>query len=341
VYFLFVVAGVYAVTRLPAQPRARRLALHGTLAVILVFSLVAIPTWAVRYARATAAIRDTDVSYAAWIKGNLPADAVVAVKDVGAVAYLGGHRIVDLLGLGTNGFAEAGNNGIGSLYETLRHLAPAQRPGYFATYDTGPGPSMAPLRDAGVLRLPAEATFDVKTPPDLRDIIAVPFREFTIRHADWSLAENADAAPIPGQVRDYLNVGDLAAEKAHSYAFQPAQDGIQPWSILARGGDVIDSGRAIVGGETFTAHNLVPGQPVTLTARTAMHGSVPDLQVVVDGRPAGTWTRTTGAGPWQHYTFTIAAGLFTTSAVRIEIQQPRPLLSPYPDYTSYGYWLTQ
>jgi hypothetical protein len=341
VYFLFVVAGVHAITRLLAQHRARRLALHGTLAVILAFSLVAVPTWAVRYARATAAIRDTDVSYAAWIKGNLPADAVVAVKDVGAVAYLSDRRIVDLLGLGTNGFAEAGNNGIGSLYETLRHLPPAQRPDYFATYDTGPGPSMAPLRDAGVLDLSPTATFDVKTPPDLRDIIAVPFREFTIRHANWTLAENADAPPVPGQLRDYVNVSDLENEKAHSYAFQPAQDGIQPWSILTRGGDIIDSGRTIVGGETFTAHNIVLGQPVTLTARTTMHGSVPDVQLLIDGRPGGTWTRTTGQGPWQHYTFTIPARLITTSTVRIEIRQSHPLLSPYPDYTSYGYWLTQ
>lgn len=138
----------------------------------------------VRYARAGAGIGSTDVSYAARIKDNLPAGATVAVKDVGAVAYLGRHDVVDLLGLDTNGFAKAANNGIGSLYEQLRHLPEADRPGHFATYDSGPRPAMAPLRDAGVLVEHGLAAFDVQTPPDLRGIVSVPFQKFTIARAD-------------------------------------------------------------------------------------------------------------------------------------------------------------
>ena len=339
VFLSFVVSGVYGLTRLVREPRVRRLAMHGALAVILVFSLVALPTWAVRYARAAAAIRDTDVSYGVWIKGNLPPGAVVAVKDVGAVAYFSDHYVVDLLGLGTNGLAKASNNGIGSLYEAVRHLP--KRPDYFATYDTGPGPSMAPLRDVGILETDADGGFEVHTPVDLRGITAVPFHTFGVYQADWTLAGSGDASPAPGALRDYVNVADLASEEAHSYVPQPAQPGIQPWTTVARSADTIDSGRAIVGGEVFTVGNLVPGEPATLTARTGMHGTVPEMSVYVDGRLAGTWTREGEPGAWGHYPFTIPGDLITGAAAKIEIRQTRPLLNPYPDYTSYGYWVTQ
>lgn len=342
VFLLLVVAGVAGAARLLSRPRARRVALHAALAVVLVFSVVALPMWSVRYARAAAAIRDTDVSYAAWIKGNLPPDANVAVKDVGAVAYLGGHHVVDLLGLGTNGLAEAANNEIGSLYEALRHLPPRQRPDWFATYDTGPGPSMRPMKDAGVFVQPAEASFDVQTPPDLRGILAVPFRQFSVSRADWSRAGNADVPPVSGELRDYLNVGFLDDEKAHEYDYLPAQNGMQPFSSLTRDGEIVDSGRHIVGGEAFTMTGVVPGRPATLATRIAMHGTVPEGKVFVNGLPAGTWVRDNGQpGTWHTAEFTIPAELVTGPELRIEVRQPRPMLNPYPDYISYGYWLTQ
>ncbi|HVV09015.1 hypothetical protein [Amycolatopsis sp.] len=339
-FFLCVVAGVHGIARLLPQPRFRRFALHGALVVALVFSLVAVPMWGVRYARAGAAIRDSDVSYAAWMTGHLPADAVVAVKDVGAVAYFSDRRIVDLLGLGTNGLAEPVNNGIGSLYEALRHMPPTQRPDYFATYDTGPGPSMAPLRDAGLLEQPAVGKFQAKTPADLRGITAVPFRDFSIAKANWSLAGNADAAPVPGEVRDYLNVAYLDDEQGHDYVYVPGQTGMQPWTAVARVQDVIDAGRMIVGGETFSLHNAIQGKPATLTARADIRG-IPDMTVVVDGQEAGTWIRNESDEAWQSDSFTIPAELITSPDVHIELRQPRPLLNPYPEYTSYGYWLTQ
>lgn len=339
VFLVFVVAGFDALCRLASRSEVRRFALHGLLVVALAFSLVAIPMWGVRFARAGAAIGGSDVSYAEWIKDNLPADARVAVKDVGAVAHLSGHRVLDLLGLGTNGFAEAANNGIGSLYEKLRHLPAAERPEYFATYDTGPGPSMAPLRDAGVLEQPAIAVFEVKTPPDLRNLTAVPFHRFTISHADWSLAGNADAQPVAGQLKDYVNVADLASERAHEYQYLPAETGMQPWTVVARRDEVITSGRTIVGGEAFTVHDLTPGQPAVLTARSTIRGPH-QVRVFVNGKVAGTWTREPQNGPWQHPEFTIPSRFVTGPDAHIELRRTQSL-SPYPDYTSYGYWITQ
>ncbi|KAA9155792.1 hypothetical protein FPZ12_029090 [Amycolatopsis acidicola] len=339
-FFLFVVAGVAGLSRTLQKPRYRRFALHGALAVVLTFSLVALPTWGVRFSRDGAAIRDTDISYGVWINGHLPADAVVAVKDVGAVTYFSDRYVVDLLGLGTNGFAEPVSNGIGSLYETLRHLPAERRPDYFATYDTGPGPSMAPLRDVGLVSNTPVGSFTTKTPPDIGGILAVPFRQFTVAEADWSLVGNADAAPVSGAVRDYLNVAYLDDERDHDYRYVPGQTGMQPWSVVSRDGDVIDAGRLIVGGETFTFRNLEPGKPATITARAAIRG-IPDMTVVVDGKEAGTWIRGETDGTWQTDSFTIPAELITSPEAHVELRQPRPLMNPYPDYTSYAYWVTQ
>ncbi|KAA9155274.1 hypothetical protein FPZ12_030095 [Amycolatopsis acidicola] len=339
VFVVFTVAGFHGLTRVIARERTRRFVLHAALAVVLGFSLVALPMWGVRFARAGAGIGSTDVSYAAWIETHLPKGSTVAVKDVGAVAYLGGHDVVDLLGLGTNGFAKAANNGIGSLYEQLRHLPAAERPGYFATYDSGPGPGMAPLRDTGVLEQPGLATFAVQTPADLRGIVSVPFKEFTIARADWSLVANADIPPVPGDPRDYVNVAYLGSEQAHGYEYLAAQDGMQPWSVVARVDDVVSGGRTIIGGEAFTVDGLTPGQDAVLTARANVRGGA--LQVLVDGAPAGTWRRAPGPAPWQHYSVTIPGNAIGSSSVRIELRDPTPGLSPFPDYTSYGYWITQ
>ncbi|NKQ54999.1 hypothetical protein HFP15_19130 [Amycolatopsis sp. K13G38] len=347
VFILFAVAGVYAATRVVAQPRARRLALHAALAVALAFSLVSVPTWAARFGRDAATIRDTDVSVALWLKEHIPGNAVVAVKDVGAVAYLSGHRVVDVIGLATNGLAEAANNGPGAVYEALRHLPPAQRPTYFAVYNTVPGPDMTTLRDAGVLAEPPLQTFTVQAPPDLTGERIVPFTELNVYRADWSVADKGDQQPVPGSVRDYVNVGDLKDEKAHDYQPHQAQDGTQPWTAVAHLDGVVDSGRDIVGGESFTVRGLTPGRQATLTARTAVTApteatnTTPLMQVLVNGVPVSTWNRPHRAGAWSTYTFTMPASAVTSDTARIDVVPRTPLLNPYPVYTSFGYWVSQ
>ena len=347
VFILFAVSGVYAATRLVDQPRSRRLALHGALAVALAFSLVSIPTWAARFGRDAATIRDTDVSVALWLKQNLPPDAVVAVKDVGAVAYLSGHRVVDVIGLATNGLAAAANNGPGAVYEALRHLPAGKRPTYFAVYNTVPGPDMTSLADVGVLADPPLQTFTVQAPPDLSGGRIVPFTELNVYRADWSLAGTGDQQAVPGAVRDYLNVGDLGDEHAHDYQPHQAQDGTQPWTTVARLGEVVDSGRDIVGGESFTVRGLTPGRPATLTARAAVTAptqssdATPPMQVLVNGVAVGTWSRPHRADTWSDYTFTLPASAITSQTARIDVVPRTPLLNPYPDYTSFGYWVSQ
>lgn len=343
VVLLLSACGLHAVTRPLARERARGIALHTALVVALLFSLLALPSWAVKLGRQTATIRDTDVSVGAWIKGNLPPDAVVAVKDVGAVAYFGDHRTVDLVGLTTNGIAEASNNGIGALYEALRDLPPEQRPDYFAVYEEKPGPPMRPFRDAGVFGAGPLITFHTRTPPDLTGFSIVPFEELSVYRADWRLAGSGDRPPAGsdlGDIKDYLDVGDLSSEDAHGYEARMAQPALQPDTVLRREGDVVDSGRVIVGGERFTVGGLEPGDPVTIGSRTLATGVERALRVRVNGEDVGTWRHRRGDG-WTTATFTIPGDAVTSSSVTVELGPVRPLLSPYPEYTSFGYWFAQ
>lgn len=367
VFLLLTVIGGYGMTTMVARGHSRRLLSLGLLTMALVFSLAGLPKWGVRLGQESATIRDVPISVGAWIGGNLPADAVIGVKDVGAARYFGGHRVVDLVGLTTNGLAEASNNGVGTLYEALRHLPSGQRPDYFAIFDTPPGPPIDELREAGLLGPKPLATFDVQTPISPTDGLIVPFQHEAVYRADWRLAGTGDQPQVApaGQVRDYLNVGDLASERAHRYQPRMAQVGVQPMSTLARfsvpgGPEVLDSGRRILGEETFTAHHLLPGRPLTITARTDVTGPVRGLRVVVNDVSAGEWrlapdpddpaaggasepTNDAGDVPkrWRETSFTVPANLVTGADVTMRLAADRPLRNPYPNYLSFGYWFSQ
>lgn len=340
IFLLLAATGIFALSRIISQHLPRRAALHCALAVTVLFSLLAMPTWAVRFGRDTETLRDTDVSAAAWVSGNIPPAARIAVKDVGAVAYLGGHRVVDLIGLTTDGLAAPSNNGVGTLYEALRHMPAGQRPDYFVVFEPPPGPSMVPLQQVGLLSGSPLATFEVRTPPDPSGGLVIPFREIDVYRADWSLTDTGDQQQVPGELRDYLNVGDLASERVHSYEPQMSEVGMQPWSMLSRVGDVIDSGREIVGGERFVLRNLSPGRPLTITSRT-LNTAEPDMQVRVNGVPAGTWARPQRTADWSEYTYTVPGDLITDTTAQFTLSPAHPLLNPYSSYTSYGYWFSQ
>jgi hypothetical protein len=51
------------------------------------------------YARDVAVIESEMVKTARWVSGNVPAGALVAAHDIGALGYFGGHELVDLAGL--------------------------------------------------------------------------------------------------------------------------------------------------------------------------------------------------------------------------------------------------
>ena len=88
--FLVVAAALGArVTRL-------RLAVIGG---YLLLALVALPSAAARYGWAVQNINAMQVHLGHWVDAHLPRDGVIAVNDVGAIAYVSRREVIDLMGL--------------------------------------------------------------------------------------------------------------------------------------------------------------------------------------------------------------------------------------------------
>jgi hypothetical protein len=65
---------------------------------------------------------------------ELPPGSVIALNNAGAIAYLGGHRTWDLVGLTSPGAVRARVAGVGSVFERMEHLPPDQRPTHVSFY---------------------------------------------------------------------------------------------------------------------------------------------------------------------------------------------------------------
>ena len=72
-----------------------------SLALLAVLVMTAQTAWQRRdyYSEACRYISERQVATALWVRGHVPADAIVATHDVGALAYYSGRRIVDMVGL--------------------------------------------------------------------------------------------------------------------------------------------------------------------------------------------------------------------------------------------------
>jgi hypothetical protein len=336
--------------------------------VLGAFALVSAPTWALRQGEQAAGIRESAVSVAQWIRGNTPPDAVVAVNDVGAVAWFSDRRVVDLVGLTTPGFARPALEGSGAMYEQLAHLPPAQRPSYFSIFDDT---QLVPVGELGRARILGDeplTSFDLKSPQ--RD--GGPFGGIcqtaggcpviSVWRADWSHVGSGDLPdfPVPGRIADRVNVGDLTDEAAHGYGVDRALVGVADQTDVRNqdvaGRVVVDSGRHVVGGEHFTLRGLTPGRPVTLVARVDAREPVKDrntgagvVAVAADGRGVGDWAFATEvpglpAGSehaWAQSTFTIPASAVTAPELTVSLGPRQPFLAPYPDYRSFSYWGVQ
>jgi hypothetical protein len=70
------------------------------LSILLLWPSVAgLVEGAARYVQNVANVDDGDVQAARWLGGRLPADAVLAVNDIGALKYLLPNRVIDLVGI--------------------------------------------------------------------------------------------------------------------------------------------------------------------------------------------------------------------------------------------------
>ncbi|MEJ2886592.1 hypothetical protein [Actinomycetospora aeridis] len=355
---LLVAVGIRTLAR--AVPRHGRVVAAAVTGVIVLVSVVTVPTWALRSAQQGAGIRESSVSVAQWLRGNTPPGSVVAVNDVGATAYFADRPVVDLVGLTTNGIAAPATEGTGALYETLARLPAAQRPAYFSVFPAFMGIDYTSMSEAGLLSEEPLTSFRSRSPLRPEDFGTVcqvtgGCPEIDVWSADWSVVGSGDLPerPVPGRIVDRVNVGDLADEGAHGYAVDRALVGLVPTTILrgedrADGRRVVDSGREVVGGEHFTLRGLTPGVPVTVTARIEAREKQGDrntqagvVAVGVDGRAAGDWEFSTDDSAFTEDSFVLPGDMITGSEVTVTLGPRQPYLQPYPDYRSFSYWASQ
>ncbi len=327
---LLVVAGWW---RLVPERFAR-----GRVAALVLVGVLLLPGLA-RYARMTADnasnILNHQVAMGRWIDRNLPPDAIVALNDAGAITYYGHRRVVDLVGLVTNGPARPNRAGQGSLFEWLQDLPERERPTHFAIF-----PDWFPyLRHTSLVgRKLVQFTLGVNTISG-SDVKAVYL-------ADWSHVEPSDRPATHWElvdvwgfsVSDALDVGDLASQSAHGYeAFDTWRDGLREFPIEGQPERmVIDGGRFPTRGERFEMR-CRPGVPAVLAMRTEPVRDV-TLLVEVNGVDLGRWDLPRRSLVWSEPLFEVPDSVLTgeTAAFRISLAGT----DDHP-YSSYQYWLLQ
>lgn len=107
-----------------------------------------LPQWIAYSTRSVRNINDMQVSVGRWLHEHTPPDSVVATHDVGAIAYFGQRRVIDVLGLVTTDVMriveDLTDRGEGALdaYDILLYVA-NQRPGYIAAFPGWMGSTVA------------------------------------------------------------------------------------------------------------------------------------------------------------------------------------------------------
>lgn len=225
----------------------------------------------------------------------LPPDAVVAVNDAGALAYLTGHRTYDLVGLTTAGAARAWAHGQGAVFEQLERVPAWRRPRFMAYY-----PTWLPN-----LPLGGEPIAHVALP----DADHVGGAVMELRRVRTELFQSGDRpvlATPSGRLVDELDVADPVSEAAHDYRLEMASRS-ECWltAMPTPDGDPLgDGGRLQRSEETFVLR-ADAGRPATWIFRTDRRSTCP-ITLGWNGAPLPTVTVEQGPG-WAEHTVSIPA----------------------------------
>lgn len=164
-------------------------------------------------AQSAHAIDGQQVQLGEWAAANLPSAARIGVNDTGAIAYFGGRRTFDVVGLTTEGEARYWNAGAGSRFEHYERLPRERLPTHFMVYPHWMG--CAPVLGRAL----TEATVIEQS------ILGGP--TMIAYEARWD-ALDSGARPVlvapEGRLTDELDVADLESEAAHGYALGSARD---------------------------------------------------------------------------------------------------------------------
>ena len=99
-YVLLAVVGLCGYTNRIGEKMARR-AVVVLSAAMLVLGLVSMTKWSGTFAADARDITQMQVRMARWVEANTPRSATCALSDIGAITYLSGRRVIDIVGLVT------------------------------------------------------------------------------------------------------------------------------------------------------------------------------------------------------------------------------------------------
>jgi hypothetical protein len=282
-------------------------------AYFLVFGLISSAYFWVAHGMSARDIRFQHVAVARYIRDNTPESVNIFTHDVGALAYYGGRRVVDIEGLITREAWRFGSEGWAGAAEFVRREG--KRGDYFVGYF-----DVYPFDEAGVVTSP--------------EYIGLLVTNTMAGASEMAVAEFApevfEASPPPAvralrgfEPADEVNVADVISESAHGYLFRPRGAstlfgfaGVLPLAT-AGGVNVFEAGRLVSGVEEFTV--AVPGGR---DAIAAVRCEPPfRANVHVNGVPAGTWeVPPVGADAYVDAFFRIPAKLVGDGRMRISLK---------------------
>ncbi len=306
--------------------------------------------FAVLYGDMAGDIYRRDVAAAQWIVRNLPPGVAMANLAT-SVEYLTGHRSINLHGVTAPAFF--GNRAAereAGVYETLARLPEAERPPYLLTSASAQDayPSMREMVTGAPLFRSAAFGDEIEIFRTRYDVLA----------RGREPADPQALAAVRGLAEvDRLNVCDAKDERDHDYAFvskaglAPLYGTVHGDTYAATGGAageaVLDGGRAILGGETFSVATR-PGRDLLIVLRTApavdvnlLRASGParvtvqfaeaGLIVSADGQVSGRSSVPLHPG-WNDVVLRVTGNL---------VRQPRTRLGISGRYGSFRYWFFQ
>ena len=323
---MMLVLAVFCLHAIAASIDRRRAVAIGGGLLVLGCNLGAVFDWNDRFAVNCRDIHDQQIAMGHFMHDNLPAGTRVAINDAGAIPLISDLPALDLVGLGSGfPFVQAYREGPGAVFEALEALPPAERPQYFAIYDSWIKlPDLYPER-VHWIHLPDNHTCG---DPD-----KILFK------ADWTWAGTGEQPrTVSGRVVDQVDVANVESEASHRYQVdRPARTLYRREHLTEqRELELADGGRPVERHESLWL--TMPSGKTRLVARWSAQKDA-HVTITLDGHPVAAVDITAAGDPM------FAPHEFTERSIELPEHIGRTHLEietePTDAIESFHYWLVQ